>query len=199
MKRRHVSPSADVSLRGDWQQLYGARGAFQKHLWALKSKSSYKFYLWIKSTSFNVWVRYLVWNFKGPLWNSTQNIFPIHWKIRFLYKIEILGALRFKSSYAFLKRPHVAEHQPASRLRFSGWPAPYWFDLPGHNRSLCASGYRIPGHHPLNTLRTEQNGRYFADDIFKCILLIGSFIFCFKFHWGLFIWVRLTVIQHWFR
>ena len=46
-----------------------------------------------------------MWNFKGTLWNSTQNILPIHWKIWFLYNIEILRALRFKSSYAFLKRP----------------------------------------------------------------------------------------------
>ena len=38
------------------------------------------------------------------LWNSAQNIFPIHWKIWFLYNTEILKALRFKSSYAFLKR-----------------------------------------------------------------------------------------------
>ena len=46
-----------------------------------------------------------MWNFKGTLWNSTQNILPIHWKIGFLYNIDILRALRFKSSYAFLKRP----------------------------------------------------------------------------------------------
>ena len=46
-----------------------------------------------------------MWNFKGYLWNSTQNILLIHWKIRFLYNIGILRALRFKSSYAFLKRP----------------------------------------------------------------------------------------------
>ena len=38
------------------------------------------------------------------LWNSAQNIFPIHWKIWFLYNTEILKALRFKSSYVFLKR-----------------------------------------------------------------------------------------------
>ena len=41
-----------------------------------------------------------MWNFKGTLWNSTQNILPIHWKIWLLYNIEILRALRFKSSYA---------------------------------------------------------------------------------------------------
>ena len=59
--------------------------------------------MWIKSTSFNVWVRYCVRNWH--LWNSTQNILPIHWKIWFLFNTEILRALRFKSSYAFLKRP----------------------------------------------------------------------------------------------
>ena len=46
-----------------------------------------------------------MWNFKGTLWNSTQNILPIHWKMWLLNNIEILRALRFKSSYAFLKRP----------------------------------------------------------------------------------------------
>ena len=64
----------------------------------------------IKSTSFNVWVRYFVWNFKGTLWNSTQNILPIHWKIWFLYNMEILRALRFKSSEVFLKRPPAQLH-----------------------------------------------------------------------------------------
>ena len=37
-------------------------------------------------------------NFKWYLWNSTQNILPILWKIWFLNKVEILRALRFKSS-----------------------------------------------------------------------------------------------------
>ena len=61
--------------------------------------------MWIKSASFNVWVRYFEWNFKGTLWNSTQNIWPIHWKIWFLYNNESLRALRFKSPCAFFKRP----------------------------------------------------------------------------------------------
>ena len=46
-----------------------------------------------------------MWNFKGTLWNSTQNILLICWKIWFLYNIEFLRALRLKSSYTFLKRP----------------------------------------------------------------------------------------------
>ena len=31
------------------------------------------------------------------LWNSAQNILPIHWKLWFLYNTEIFRALRFKS------------------------------------------------------------------------------------------------------
>ena len=52
-----------------------------------------------------MWVSYFVWNFKGNIWNSTQTILPICWKIWFWYKIEILWALRCESSNMFLKRP----------------------------------------------------------------------------------------------
>ena len=38
-----------------------------------------------------MWVIYFGWNFKGILWNSTQNIFPMHWKI--------LQCWNFKSSW----------------------------------------------------------------------------------------------------
>ena len=31
-------------------------------------------------TSFNVWVRYFVWNFKGAHWNSIQKILAIYWQ-----------------------------------------------------------------------------------------------------------------------
>ena len=33
-----------------------------------------------------------MWNLKWYLWNSTQNILPIHWKMQFLYSFEILRA-----------------------------------------------------------------------------------------------------------
>ena len=58
-----------------------------------------------KIISFNIWVRYFVWNFKGYLWNSTQNILPILWKMWILFTGENLRALRFKSSKVFLKFP----------------------------------------------------------------------------------------------
>ena len=46
-----------------------------------------------------------MWNFKGTLWNSTQNIFPIHWKMRLSYNIEISRAFIFKNSKVFLNCP----------------------------------------------------------------------------------------------
>ena len=55
-----------------------------------------------------------MWNFKGHLWNSTQNILTIHWKIWFLYNAEILKNLSFKSSYVFWKvtQPPMCEINP---------------------------------------------------------------------------------------
>ena len=41
---------------------------------------------------------------QGNIWNSTQNILPLHWKMRFLYKVEISRDLTFKNSRAFLKQ-----------------------------------------------------------------------------------------------
>ena len=61
-----------------------------------------------------------MWNFKGTLWNSMQVILPIHWNIWFLYNINILRALRLKSSNTFLKRPpgipiiHAIGHMSSS-------------------------------------------------------------------------------------
>ena len=40
---------------------------------------------------------------KGYLWNSAQNILPVHWKMLFLCNVENLRALRFTNSYVFLE------------------------------------------------------------------------------------------------
>ena len=49
-------------------------------------------------------------NFKGCLWNSIQNILPIHWNIRFSYNVENLRALTFRSVYAFFNSPKSNRH-----------------------------------------------------------------------------------------
>ena len=78
---------------------------------------------------------YFVRNFKGTLWNSTQNIIPIHWKVWFSYNIEILRALRVKSSDTFLKRPQVIYQIRSSDNDSTGfWP-------PGSLHTLGADGH----------------------------------------------------------
>ena len=57
--------------------------------------------------AYNVWVRYLVWNFKGYIWNATQNIWPIHLKVCNVLRSEIFRAPRFMSLLAFLMLPLV--------------------------------------------------------------------------------------------
>ena len=47
---------------------------------------------------------------EGNIWNSIQNILPLHWKMRFLYKVEILRDLTFKSSPVFLKQSPCVWH-----------------------------------------------------------------------------------------
>ena len=53
----------------------------------------------------------------------------------------------------------------------------------------------------LNSSSLGQNGRHFADDIFKCIFLNDKVRLLTKFHWSLFLSVKsiITRTQHWFR
>ena len=50
----------------------------------------------------------------------------------------------------------------------------------------------------INKLRPRQNGCHFPDVILKSIFVDESFVLWFKFHWRLFLWVQLTIFQHWF-
>ena len=75
-----------------WKVLLQNQGVFQKLLSPQVSKII-KVHMCIKCTPFNKWTWYFVWNFKGTLWNSTQNILPIHWKMCILYGGQIVRAL----------------------------------------------------------------------------------------------------------
>ena len=59
----------------------------------------------MKYISFNVCAKYFVWNFKGCLWNFTQNIFTNYWKIRFHSKWKFLELLDFRNHKHFLNAP----------------------------------------------------------------------------------------------
>ena len=62
------------------------------------------------SNCFNVWGKYFKWNFKGYLWNSTQNILPILWKKQFLLIIENLKSSQIYELTCILEmspRPYI--------------------------------------------------------------------------------------------
>ena len=54
----------------------------------------------------------------------------------------------------------------------------------------------------VNEFKPQQNGHQFADDIFKfkCFFLNANVWIWIKFHWSVvFLWVKLTISEHWFR
>ena len=47
--------------------------------------------------------------------------------------------------------------------------------------------------------RSGQIGHLFADDIFRCFILMKNFVFWLRFHFSLFLRVQMTITQHRFR
>ena len=84
-----------------------------KRRFDIKSTLEYRFDVYSMSNQvclLSVCVSYFMGDFKGYPLNLTQNILHIHWKMQFLYNVGATRALRFTSSYAFLKRrPDVAK------------------------------------------------------------------------------------------
>ena len=70
-----------------------------------------------------------------------------------------------------------------------------------HNHDGAQSRGPEPRTHPkpLDTLRTEQHGRHFAQNIFKCLFWMKIFESWFKCHWGLLVGALLTGNHHWFK
>ena len=94
-----------------------AQGGISKMFTSSLISELLNFQYWIKIASFNVRVRYFVWNFKGSLWNSTQNILPIHWKMcRWLKIYELLdlrahtcfwNAPKISCRYSCVEKKHI--------------------------------------------------------------------------------------------
>ena len=77
------------------QQIYGLFSELEvrvrfKTLMSSSTQELLKFQRCIKIVFFIVWVRYCGWNFKGTLWNSTQNVLSIHRNMCFLFTGENL-------------------------------------------------------------------------------------------------------------
>ena len=78
-KNLHIHHSS-VTTYGN---LYRRPGGRFKNTYELLNLRALNFLPVNKILTFNVWLRYFVWNFKVTLWNSTQSILPIHWNIWF--------------------------------------------------------------------------------------------------------------------
>ena len=127
-------------------------------------------------------MRYFAWNFKGYLWNSTQNISPIplHWKLWFLYNIE---CPRFKSSFVFFNvsdppprtQPrHFGDYQSSDRCSlhfiisypwFNKYSGSFGYIGNGNIAVLCWALCTIGRHGPV--LRDQVSIQIFEE--FKCV------------------------------
>ena len=63
----------------------------------------------------------------------------------------------------------------------------------------CIYAYGVTRLWRVNPSSPGQNGRHFGEYIRSTFPLIKRLFFWLKFHWSLFLRVRLTKIKHWFR
>ena len=104
---------------------------------------------------------------KGWLWNSTQNILPIHWQILqilLLYTLGNLWALRFKSSYGCLNAHPgtISIMRTTSHGRAYRFTGTFWGESTGHRWI------------PLTKA---------SDADLCCLLLIATWINCWTYNW----------------
>ena len=118
---------------------------------------------------------YFGWNFKGCLWNSTQNISPMHWKMQVFYNAENLRALRFKGSYAVLKCPLVV---PPSNKNYRKNPYRFKKIITGHKYAWMHSVYLmscyilqtcLPHDHMVGTANQHASNNYITDSILTSV------------------------------
>ena len=136
--------------------------------------------------------RYMYWA-KGALWTHIHG-----WQWRFginyvtickicLCSMDLLILLTEncnKPKWQHGIPEHVGQHVRVVDISFKHWPV-------GCN--ICQSS----SLRHINMLRLRQNGRYFADDTFKCISNENG-RFSIKTSWSLFLRVQLPIFQHWF-
>ena len=77
--------------------------------------------MWITSTSFNVWVRYFVWNFKGYLWNSTQISYPYIDRYDFYTTLKFLELLDLRAHTRFWNAPQVNDRCRNVKFKISNY------------------------------------------------------------------------------
>ena len=128
-------------------------------------------YEWIKFKSFNIWVRYFVWNFKGTLWNSTQNILLVHWyplkfhtkyltrRLKFYTTLKLWKLLDLRAHTRFLKGPQDIDREG---LNEAEW----------HTRNSCHHRFWLVVYSALSHYLTKWlfianwiTGKYIRDSL----------------------------------
>ena len=94
--------------------------------------------------------------FQRGLWNSTQNILPIHWKMQLLYNVEILRALGFKSSYVVWKRPPLDSFP----VLFLSHDAQQWLE----NRSWTYFMFHFETRENCSAKLSQQSDEWLSTD-----------------------------------
>ena len=115
-----------------------------------------------------------MWSFKGYFWSSPLNILPYIERYYFSYNVQILRALGFKSSYAFLKRLQLR----LATKNFMLFLTEYLYGLGGHiDRdnawwrhqmetfsallAICARNSPVPGEFPAQRPVTRSFDVFF--------------------------------------
>ena len=157
----------------------------------------------------------------GPQWVNMQYCLPIstsHWlytQFSLHYNDVIMGAITSQITSLTIVFSTVyldtdqSKHQSSASLAFvrgihrrpvnspHKWPVNRKM-FPFDDVIKCCALILI-GASDFNTLRPRQNGRYFADGIFKRIFWTKMFEFWSKFHWSLFPRNQFKTSHHCFR
>ena len=107
-------------------------GAFQKHLWALKIQELLKFQCCIKIVSFNIWVTYFVWNFKGYL-SKFYTKYLTHTLKDYIYYY----FLYLRAQKCFWTHPLRAKRQWKMNMRMKAW----WYTDLAENENINVHAY----------------------------------------------------------
>ena len=145
-----------------------------------------------------------------------QNILPIHWKIQFLYKVEILRALRFnmylRANRRFWNAPqiyimifclHTLTYNQDSKMKtwevYQHHQATFLLYFHCHQLLQSSSFHNSP----LRSFLTHWGRDTMADISQTTFSNAFSWMkihqFRLIFHWSLFLRIELTIFQHWFR
>ena len=146
---------------------------------------------------------YLVANFRHDLWfNECANCVHLTWVSDKTVQCEIYDSRNKAFLACFI--PVLYGYWPQFSA-FRSDEMTFYPDLNRRHDILRNSCSIINPSDPnwcgldLNSSPPGENGRHFADDIFRRISWTKSFVFWLKFHWSLFLRVWMSMTRHWFR